>query len=211
MSRLALKFGWYDNKSRVAQEIKRTLMCSTLFCTFFCRCCRNVKLPSYTFYGENVVCVPKKILLLVFLFAFFFLPHSFSPCWALAFLIFFLLFFLSLLPFFSLSFASLSHTTFTFSLSLWVDMTINVAEYFKQPRYRNNFRFSLCLYWLFYGLCFTRHGWPCDFSPKNLELHLGCHTCWLSYFTLACLWCGRKDGWTYGHVTTSHFQKFSDA
>ena len=146
LSRLALKFGWYDNKSRVAQEIKRTLMCSTLFCTFFCRCCRNVKLPSYTFYGENVVCVPKKILLLVFLFAFFFLPHSFSPCWALAFLIFFLLFFLSLLPFFSLSFASLSHTTFTFSLSLWVDMTINVAEYFKQPRYRNNFRFSLCLY-----------------------------------------------------------------
>ena len=26
---------------------------------------------------------------------------------------------------------------------------------------------------------------------NNLELHLGCHTCWLSYFTLLCLWCGR--------------------
>ena len=26
---------------------------------------------------------------------------------------------------------------------------------------------------------------------NNLELHLGCHTCWLSYFTLVCLWCGR--------------------
>ena len=26
---------------------------------------------------------------------------------------------------------------------------------------------------------------------NNLELHLGYHTCWLSYFTLACLWCGR--------------------
>ena len=75
LSRLALKFGWYDNKSRVAQEIKRTLTCSTLFCTFFCRCCRNVKLPSYTFYGESVVCVPKKILLLVFLFAFFHFTH----------------------------------------------------------------------------------------------------------------------------------------
>ena len=26
---------------------------------------------------------------------------------------------------------------------------------------------------------------------NNLELHLGCHICWLSYFTLICLWCGR--------------------
>ena len=26
---------------------------------------------------------------------------------------------------------------------------------------------------------------------NNLELHLGCHTCWLSYFTLVCLWCWR--------------------
>ena len=91
LSKLALKFGWYDNKSSVAQAIKRTLTCSTLFCTFLCRCCRNVKLPSYTFHGENVVCVPKKILLLVFLFAFFSL-HSFSPCWSLAFLIFSLFF-----------------------------------------------------------------------------------------------------------------------
>ena len=93
LSRLALKFGWYDNKSRVAQEIKRTLTCSTLFCTFLCRCCRNVKLPSYTFYGENVVCVPKKILLLCSCSLFFSL-HSFSPCWPLAFLIFLLFFYL---------------------------------------------------------------------------------------------------------------------
>ena len=26
-------------------------------------------------------------------------------------------------------------------------------------------------------------------SKLNLELHLGSHTCWLSYFTLVCLWC----------------------
>ena len=31
---------------------------------------------------------------------------------------------------------------------------------------------------------------------NNLELHLRCHTCWLSYFTLICLLCGR----TYGYV-----------
>ena len=29
---------------------------------------------------------------------------------------------------------------------------------------------------------------------SNPELHLGCHTCWLSYFTLVCLWCGRSVG-----------------
>ena len=28
-------------------------------------------------------------------------------------------------------------------------------------------------------------------SQNNLELHLGCHICWLSYFTLVCLWCER--------------------
>ena len=38
---------------------------------------------------------------------------------------------------------------------------------------------------------------------NNLELHLGCHTCWSSYFTLVYLWCR----WTvsrvvYGHVIT---------
>ena len=29
--------------------------CRTLFCTFLCRCCSNVKLPSSTSYGENVI------------------------------------------------------------------------------------------------------------------------------------------------------------
>ena len=29
---------------------------------------------------------------------------------------------------------------------------------------------------------------------NNLELHLGYHTCWLSYFTLVYLWCGRTIG-----------------
>ena len=32
-----------------------------------------------------------------------------------------------------------------------------------------------------------KSGRPCDFLP----LHLGSHTCWLSYFILVCLWCGR--------------------
>ena len=31
---------------------------------------------------------------------------------------------------------------------------------------------------------------------------MGRHTCWLGYFILVCLWCGRMGGRTYGHVTT---------
>ena len=47
---------------------------------------------------------------------------------------------------------------------------------------------------------------------NNLELHLGCHTCWLSYFTLVCLWCGRTVGRAYGHVIIkiSRMGRFAD-
>ena len=32
---------------------------------------------------------------------------------------------------------------------------------------------------------------------------MGCHTCWLNYFTLECLWCGRTVALSvYGHVIT---------
>ena len=65
---------------------KHLCICSTLFGTLPCRCCCNVKLPSYTFYGENVVCARKKILLLGFLLAFFHCP-SFLPYCPLAVLI----------------------------------------------------------------------------------------------------------------------------
>ena len=38
---------------------------------------------------------------------------------------------------------------------------------------------------------------------NNLKLHLGYHTCWLSYFTLVYLWCGRTvSRAVYGHVIT---------
>ena len=37
----------------------------------------------------------------------------------------------------------------------------------------------------------TIHAISCQ---NNLELHLGYHTCWLSYFTLVYLWCGRTVG-----------------
>ena len=37
---------------------------------------------------------------------------------------------------------------------------------------------------------------------NNLVLYLGCHTCWLSYFTLVYLWYGPTVGQAYGHVIT---------
>ena len=40
-------------------------------------------------------------------------------------------------------------------------------------------------------------------SKQNLELHFGCHTCWLSYFTLVCLWCRRM-----GQRNVMWLQKF---
>ena len=51
---------------------------------------------------------------------------------------------------------------------------------------------------------------------NNLELHLGCHTCWLSYFTLVYLWCKRTGGRADGHVITKisrmgrlpHFRRY---
>ena len=44
---------------------------------------------------------------------------------------------------------------------------------------------------------------------NNLELRLGCHTCWVSYFTLVCLWCGRMVGRLVG-VRSRDYQIFLD-
>ena len=38
-------------------------------------------------------------------------------------------------------------------------------------------------------------------------LSKSCHTCWLSYFTLVCRWCGRSFALSvYGHVITKVFR-----
>ena len=43
-------------------------------------------------------------------------------------------------------------------------------------------------------LCSQDPGGYAISRQNNLELHLGCHTCYLSYFTLVFLWCGRTGG-----------------
>ena len=70
----------------IVSKEKKLCTCSTLsLCIFFAVVLHdcNVKLPSYTFCGGNVVCVPVRF----FLF-FLIVCRSFSPGWPLAFLIF---------------------------------------------------------------------------------------------------------------------------
>ena len=43
---------------------------------------------------------------------------------------------------------------------------------------------------------------------NNLELHLGYHTCWLSYLTLVCLWCVRT--FSRAVFRSRDYQIFSD-
>ena len=108
------------------------------------------------------------------------------------------LFFLSLAPelcrpFPRLSLASLP-PTFSFSLC-FSSAVFQICGHDNQSKLNtldntdtetiSTFRFRL--YWLF--SCDT--GGYAISRQNNLELHLGCHTCWLSYFSLVCLWCGR--------------------
>ena len=67
-----------ENGKKRCNWPKKDILCTccTLFCTFLCRYCCNVKLTSSTSYGENVVCGHKKICCLycwsLFFFLFFF-------------------------------------------------------------------------------------------------------------------------------------------
>ena len=113
----------------------------------------------------------------------------------------------SLSPFFLLSSAGLP-PTFVFlclSFALYskcVDMTINLS--FRQHGYRNNFRFpfSYLLTLLVVSASQVAGGYAIS-HQNNLELHLGCHTGWLSYFTLVCLWCGRTVVCSGGRCTVT--------
>ena len=84
--------------------------------------------------------------------------------------------------------------------SKFVDMTINLIK------------FPLSVF-VFIGSLVVSASQDADgyaISRQNdLELHLGCHTCLLSYFTLVCLWCGRMVGWSVG-IRSRDYQIFSD-
>ena len=89
--------------------------------------------------------------------------------------------------------------------SKFVDMTINLSLILRQHRYRNNFRFpfsSLLTLWL---SLLHKTGLATRFPAKITSSH---HTCWLSYFALVCLWCGRTVG--RSGVRSRDYQNFSD-
>ena len=115
-------------------------------------------------------------------------------------------------PFFSLCFAGLS-PTFSFSLSFSCSV-FQICGHDNLSKLNNldntdtetisAFRFRL--YWLFTSALQDASGYAIS-RQNNLELHLGYHTCWLSYFTLVCLWCGRTVGGrsVYSHVITKFY------
>ena len=121
---------------------------------------------------ENVVCAHQCFVM--FLFTFFLHCRSFSPCWPL-----FLTFSQPISMFFEICYLFLSNALAPLSTSL---KTLKFS------------RTWLCC-WFFSllspdGLSLSKKsGWTLGFPPKNLCCI--CHTCWLSYFTLICLWCGR--------------------
>ena len=105
----------------------------------------------------------------------------------------------SLSPFFSLSFAGLPPTfSFSLSFSCSIFQICGHDNYSELNTLENTDTETISAFRLLSCLCFTRTRGYAISRQNNLELHLGCHTCWLSYFTLVCLWCGRTVGRSVG-------------
>ena len=149
------------------------------------------------------MCLPN-ILSRVFTFALIFYCRSFSLCWPLAYLIvsqplcIFMFFFLQ-------NSSPLFLVTCSSSFSV-IHVSVNV---------KNNAETDATL--LLFFLSKSLGGHVISFHIKP-ELRLGCHTCWLSYFTLVYLWSGRTNGraaggWVVGRsvgVRSRDHQIFSD-
>ena len=88
---------------------------------------------------------------------------------------------------------SLFHCISLALFSTFLDMTINLSLILYKTRIQE--KFPLSVFVLIDSLVVSASqdaGGYAISRQNNLELHLGCHTCWMSYFTLVCLWCGRS-------------------
>ena len=150
-------------------------------------------------YGGIVVCA-YQFFFPVFMFVFIILslPLIFTfvvaPCWPLAFVIF-----SPPLWNFHFFFQQVSSPLFSIALSspfsvIFVSVNKKISSQ-KTP---------LCCFFFLSNSPAAMHFLP----NKNFELHLGYHTCWLSYYILVCLWCGRAAA---GGRTVTWLTKFSDA
>ena len=119
---------------------------------------------------------------------------------------FFSLIFAGLLPTFSFS------LPFPFSISKFVDITINISLILETTRIQKQFPLSVFVFIDSLVVSPSQDAGGYAISRQiNLELHLGCHTCWLSYFTLVWLWCGRTAGGrTGGRAGGQVITKISD-
>ena len=206
----------------------------TFFCTFLCLCFAQLQRETSSnflvtrFMDWNVV---------RFVVHFFSLPLTFTlHSWPLAFLILspplqnchvVLPTKQFLLCFFSLAvdrcrplsrWASLARRLLSLFLCLslalfskFVDMTINLSLILQKTRIQRQFPISIFLAFIdsLVVSALQDAGGYAIYRQNNLELHLGCHTCWLSYFTLVYLWCGRTVGRSVG-VRPRDYQIFSD-
>ena len=93
--------------------------------------------------------------------------------------------------------------------SKFVDMTINLSLMLEATRIQKQFPLSVFVVFDSLVVSALQDGGGYAISRQNnRELYLGCHFCWLSYFTLVCLWCGPTVGRTVtrllcvGHVIT---------
>ena len=82
-----------------------------------------------------------------------------------------------------------------FLYSKFVDMAINLSLILQTTRIQKQLPLSFFVFIDSLVASASQYSGGYAISRQNnLELHLGCHTCWLSYlsyFTLVCLWCGR--------------------
>ena len=93
---------------------------------------------------------------------------------------------------------------FIFSLySKFVDMKVNLTYILQTTRIQKQFPLSVFVFInsLVVSASKDADGYTIS-RQNNLVLHLGCHTCWLSYFTLVCLSFGRTVGRAYGYMIT---------
>ena len=89
-------------------------------------------------------------------------------------------------------------------------MTINLSLILKITRIQKQFPLSVVVFIDSSAAAVLQDAGGYAISRQNnLELHLGCHTCWLSYYTLVCLWCGRTVSRAVG-VRSRDYQIFSD-
>ena len=110
--------------------------------------------------------------------------------------VFFISRFRSLSPFFLLSFAGLPPTSsFSLSFSCSIFQICGHDNLSKLNTLDNTDTetisvFCFFLYWALVVSALQDAGGYAISHQNNLELQLGCHTCWLSYFNLVYLWCG---------------------